>query len=179
MASFYIYDKVLWFMELFKVDNMFEGFIPGSRASFILDFIGLAMIILLTLLAISIYKVRVQKAYETHKKFQITISTILLFAVLLFEIDMKVYGWKHLAEPSPYYDSWVFPALFVHIFFSVMALITWAMLIFNGLRRFPNPLKAPGPNGGYHRKLGRLGAFAMFATVFTGAIFYWLAFVAS
>lgn len=157
---------------------MFPGFIPSSRATFIFDFVSLAMAIEFFVLVYSIYIVKYQKKYELHKKIQTITTGILAIAVLLFEIDVRQNGWKHLAEPSPYYDTLVFPALYIHIFFSVTAIITWTMLIWNGYRNFPKPLKAPGENGAYHRKLGRIGAMAMILTTVTGMIFYWLAYMA-
>ena len=93
-------------------------FLPMSRASVMMDIVAISLILLLPILFYSIFSVRLKKRTALHRKLQITLGTVLGFAILLFEIDVRISGWRHLAEPSPYYETWVFPALFVHLFFA-------------------------------------------------------------
>src|SRR4051812_17307097 len=101
---------------------MIDGFL-GTRATFMLDVVGLAMIAVLPLLGTSIYLVAYRQRYALHKRLQLTMGSILLVAVVLFELDMRINGWRDRAEPSPYMGqdgstNWVLLALAVHLCFA-------------------------------------------------------------
>ena len=159
-----------------------SGFL-GSRGSLMLDVVFLAMFVVLPLLALSIYLVKIRGKYRLHKMLQLVMAAVLLGAVLLFEIDMRVNGWEHRAEPSPYFDAghkWSCPAgisLIVHLCFAVPTLLLWIFVVVQALRNFSRP-PAPGAHSAAHARTGWLAASGMALTAATGWIFYWLAFVA-
>lgn len=135
------------------------------------------MAAVLPLLLYSLVQVRRNQRFQTHRNMQIGLGVILGLAILAFEIDMRLNGWRHMAEPSPFYETLVFPALYVHLCFSVPTLILWAYTIFQALRQ--HILANQGPSRFRHKFYGRLSAYTMVATTLTGWLFYWLAFVAS
>jgi putative membrane protein len=158
-----------------------DGFL-GTRATFMLDVVVLAMVAIAPTLAWSIYQVRYRRRYTLHKRVQLLLGTVLLVTVVLFEIDMRVNGWRDRASVSPYLGQdggvdWVDLALGVHLCFAISAALLWVVVIARALRSFANP-PAPGPHSAWHRRFGYLAAIDMFCTALTGWIFYWLAFVA-
>ena len=160
-----------------------DGFLPGSRASIMLDVVFLAMFAVVPILAISIYLVKYQQRYALHKTIQLWLGAILLVAVTLFEIDMRINGWKIRAEDSPYFAGdggslgGVYLALYVHLFFAVPTTILWIMVIVRALRNFASP-PVPCAHSPSHIRWAKLAAFEMYMTAVTGWIFYWFAFVA-
>lgn len=161
--------------------NGIDGFL-GTRASLMLDVVFLAMFAVLPLLGFSIWLVRTRRAYAWHKRIQLTLGAVLLAAVALFELDMRVNGWRHRAEASPYYGGaeslgLVFPVLYVHLFFAVTTAALWIAVIVRALRNFPAP-PAPSAHSAWHRRFGWLAAWDMLLTSLTGWLFYWLAFAA-
>jgi hypothetical protein len=149
-----------------------------TRASIMLDVVFLAMFAVLPLLAWSIYTVRRTRNYALHKRMQLTLGTLLLVAVTLFELDMQfVTDWEEHARSSPYFDTWVKPVLWVHLFFAVPTALLWVAVIVRALRRFPNP-PGPGPHSREHVFWGWFAAIETMLTAVTGWLFYWLAFVA-
>jgi putative membrane protein len=154
----------------------------GSRATFMLDVVALAMVVVLPLLAWSVFLVKYRHDYALHKLIQLTLGSVLLVIVLLFEIDMRVNGWRDRAAASPYAGQngsidWVLVALGVHLCFAVTTALLWATVIIRALRHFPKP-PAPHEHSRWHRRFGKLAALDMLGTAVTGWIFYWLAFVA-
>lgn len=154
-----------------------DGFL-GTRASFMLDVVFLAMFVVLPVMGWSIAQVRYHRRYQLHKRVQLTLGTILLVAVTLFEVDMRLNDWTKWAEKSPYYPTIVNTSLWIHLFFAVPTALIWIYVIVQGLRKFPNP-PAPGEHSRSHLFWGRLAAIEMTLTAVTGWIFYWLAFVAN
>lgn len=152
------------------------GFL-GTRASFMLDVVFLAMFVVLPVMGWSIAQVRYGRRYQLHKRVQLALGAILLVAVTLFEVDMRLNDWNEWARPSPYYPSIVQTALWIHLFFAVPTALIWIYVIVQGLRKFPQP-PAPGEHSRSHIFWGRLAAIEMTLTAVTGWIFYWLAFVA-
>lgn len=152
------------------------GFLPFSRASFMIDFVFVALFAILPLMAWSIRCAK-RGDYELHKKLQILISFALLGAVLLFEIEMRLVGWTQYAEMSPFFDSFVFPCLYVHLSFAIPTTFLWAYTVIWSYKRFPSPPK-PIRQARRHRLLGQLSAFGMVGTALTGFAFFALAFVA-
>jgi len=157
-----------------------NGFL-GTRASLMLDVVVLAMVVVLPVLGTSIYLVRYRRQYEIHKWMQIGLGVVLLAAVTLFEVDMRVNGWRERAAESKYYGTetslgLVDQVLFVHLFFAVSTFVLWIVVIVRALRGFSNP-PAPGPHSASHIFWGRLAALDMACTSVTGWTFYWLAFV--
>lgn len=141
------------------------------------DLVAIAMLVIVPTLAYSIYVVRCKKNYRLHKKIQIALGIVLLVAVSLFELDIRLHGWRQFAEVSIFYDSWVFPSLYVHLVFAISTPLLWIYTTVAALKRFDNP---PVPNGysPRHRRIAKLAAIDMFCTAITGWVFYFLAFVA-
>ncbi len=158
-----------------------DGFL-GTRGSFMLDFVFLAMFVVVPIMGWSIYLVRYRKQYLLHKRIQLTLAAVLLAAVSAFEIDMRISGWTDRAAPSPYWadeqwNDWVHYSLAVHLFFAIPTAVIWIWVIVQALRKFP---AVPMPNQYSRRHIfwARLAAFEMTMTTATGWAFYWLAFVA-
>jgi uncharacterized membrane protein YozB (DUF420 family) len=154
------------------------GFIPGSRGSLMLDLVATAMIAVLPLLTLAIMLVKKKKAYNSHRILMLGISVALAVAVFLFELEMRLVGWRHLAEPSPYYDNLMPVVLGVHLVCSVTTVVLISMTVWNATRKFPNPPK-PNAHSAQHKKLGKLTALGLVLTSITGWAFYYVAFVAS
>ena len=161
----------------------FRGFL-GNNSSLMLDVVFLAMFAVLPLLALSIYLVK-QKRYALHKRINLILGTVLLIAVLAFEVDMRFFTeWEELAKDSPYFDeknAWTSTAgiaLIIHLCFAIPTLLLWIYVIVQALRKFPAP-PLPGSHSLAHKRFGWLAAGGMFMTAVTGGIFYYLAFVAT
>lgn len=159
----------------------FNGFL-GTRGSFMLDLVFLAMFAVVPVMGWSIYLVKYRRRYQTHKRIQLVLGAVLLVAVAAFEIDMRIHGWTDRAEPSRYWqdgrwNDWIDYSLAIHLAFAIPSLFLWLWVIVQGLRRFPRP-PAPCPYSRQHRLLGRLAAITMVCTSLTGWLFYWFAFAA-
>lgn len=153
-----------------------QGFLPGSRGTFMLDFVSLAMLAVVPLLLLSIWLVR-RKRYRLHKKIQIFMSSALLVTIVLFEVDIRYHGWKHLAQVSPYYETWLFPVFYVHLAVAISTTFGWAYTFILALRKMPNP-PGPSPFSSRHIRMAWLSSIGMIATAVTGWLFYWAAFIA-
>ena len=158
-----------------------DGFL-GTRASLMLDVVAIAMVALLPVLGASIYLVAYRRQYALHKTLQLILGTGLLVIVALFEYDMRVAGWRHRAEASPYAGAdgaidWVAVALVIHLCFAVTAAILWIVVIGRALFNFPSP-PVPSAHSAWHRRFGFAAAIDMVGTAVTGWVFYYLAFVA-
>jgi putative membrane protein len=155
-----------------------EGFLPGSRASFMLDLVAAAMFAILPALVLAIKLARKDKDFVAHKRAMTALSAVLGATVILFELEIRLIGWKHLAEPSPYYATILFPVLYVHLIFSISTTILLATTVFLAWRKFPNPPR-PASHSSPHKLLGRLSAIGLVLTSVTGWVFYYMAFIAS
>ena len=153
------------------------GFLP-SRGSLMLDTVVCAMVLVLVVLAISIYLARAKGQYLAHRAIQITLAVILAVTVIAFEIDIRFFtDWRSAAEQSPYFASGLVDvSLWVHLSFAIPTPFIWAYVLFGAVRRFQPP--QPGPYSRFHRRWGWIAAVAMLMTALTGWIFYYLAFVA-
>lgn len=159
---------------------MFPGFLPVTRpATFMFDFVVLAMIAIVPILTISVYMVVVRKQYEWHRRIQLGLAIVTLIAVILFEVDIRAdRSWWDRAMQSPYAASGVLkPFLAIHLFFAVSTSILWIVTTIGAVRRFPVPAR-PTDYSRTHRLLGRLAAIDMACTSFTGWTFYYMAFIA-
>lgn len=143
-----------------------------------LDVVVVAMVGVLALLALSVWLVRYRRRYRLHRSLQLALTAGLLIVVGLFETEMRLHGWRARAEASPFYGTWVMPALAVHLAFSISTCALWAAVMAAALRNFGwRPL--PGPHSRRHRFWGRLAALDMLGTAVSGWLFYWLAFGAA
>jgi uncharacterized membrane protein YozB (DUF420 family) len=157
-------------------DNHF-GFLP-TRGTFMLDFVFVAMFLIVLTLGISIYLVRQKRKFQLHKRIQLVTALVLLITVVAFEIDVRFFvDWKELAKPSRFYDSgWVHRSLWIHLIFAVPTPLIWVYTIVMALRRFPDPPQ-PSDDSPHHKRWGWVSAIMMCATAATGWVFYVLAFI--
>src|SRR5690348_9332947 len=130
-----------------------EGFL-GTRASLMLDVVALAMLLVVPALALSVYLVMFRRQYAWHKRIQLALGIALLVTVAAFEADMRIGGWRHRAEPSPFSGAaggtdWVSVALGVHLCFAVTAALLWIVVIVRALRQFPTP-PTPSAHSPWH-----------------------------
>jgi putative membrane protein len=153
------------------------GFIPGSRGSLMLDLVAVAMIAILPVVVIGVQMAKARKQFASHKKIMLSVALILGIAVILFELEMRMVGWRHLAEPSPYFDTYVPASLAVHLACSVTTTIALVATVWNALRNFA-PIPVPSQNSQHHKILGKVSAIGLFLTSITGWVFYYLAFIA-
>ena len=176
----------------------FDGFLP-SRASLMMDIVVVAMFVVLPVLAASVLAVRYRRRYALHKRLQLVLGGLLLVAVVLFELEIRIYGWRERAEASPYYGpvedagplltgmysmlgwdyvpGWVFTMLGIHLVFAITTPVLWIWVTVQALRKFPSP-PTPSPHSRSHIFWGQLAAIDMAFTTLTGWVFYWMAFVA-
>ena len=161
---------------------LFKESFLGTRASFMLDFVCLAMVTILVLLAVSVWLVKFRRKFSAHKWLQLGLGATLAVTIVLFELDVRfVTDWQARATPSPYFEpgTWniVWYCLVVHLLCAVPTAWLWAGMIVQAWRKFPRP---PGPGAYSHRHavLGWLASLGMLLTVLTGWLFYALAFVA-
>ncbi|MCX6124621.1 MAG: DUF420 domain-containing protein [Proteobacteria bacterium] len=153
------------------------GFIPGSRGSFMLDVVVVAMIAILPVLG---YAIKLAKAgrYPAHRYTMLILAAVLILAVACFEVEMRLKGWEHLAKASPFFDTSLMYFLGIHISISVSTTVLLIVTVCLALRAFSRPL-APGIHSKTHRRLGKLTAVGLTLTSVSGWIFYWMAFVAN
>ena len=158
-----------------------DGFL-GTRASFMLDVVFLAMLLIVPVMLWSVYLVKYRRNYALHKRVQLVTGLVLLIAVVAFEIDIRMYEWEPRAEPSPFFEpeAWntVWTALTIHLVFAIPTPLIWLVVIMRALKRFPDPPE-PGPHSKSHRCWGYSAVGGLLLTAITGWIFYCLAFVAS
>jgi putative membrane protein len=163
---------------------MSNGFL-GFDASFMLDFVVCALVLVVPVLACSIFAVKFRRNYVLHRNLQLALAVILLLAVSAFEIDMRMHGgWiniinKDPAQPRLTGDALetVRTALYIHMCFAITTPLLWGTTIFLALKRFPNPPQ-PGDHSRLHKTLGWLSTIDITMTSVTGLVFYYLAFVA-
>lgn len=156
---------------------MFETGFLGTRAPLILDIIAIALAFVLVLQGFSIYSVRKQR-YRIHRATQLTVGITMGLLIVAFELQMRIYGWRHLAEDSPFFDSFLYPSLLLHLIFAIPTFILWVLVIFGARKNFAVPPK-PSKYSRIHKRLGRFTVFATIGTIFSGWLFYWIAFAAS
>ena len=147
-----------------------------SRAPFGVDALALFALFILPFLAISLSAVRWGRAFRFHKFMQTTLGLALISALLVFEWQIRLEGWRLYAADSPYYDTWVTPALVLHLFCAAPTFGLWMIVLTGAWKKFPVPAK-PGEYSMIHKKLGRIAAGSMVGTAASGWLFYWLAFV--
>lgn len=153
----------------------FDGFL-GTRASVGMDVVLVGLLATLPVLAISIAAVR-SRRYALHKTLQLGIVAALLAAIVVFEVDIRLFSdWRLRAAASPFWPAGVLTSLGIHLVFAVSTLGLLSWVVWEALRRFSSP-PVPGSHGPRHRRMARLAALDLLATAVTGVVFYWLAFV--
>lgn len=162
---------------------MIDGFL-GTRASFMLDFVFLAMFLVLPVMGFSIWIVKFRRQYVWHKRLQLILGVVLLLAVTAFELDIRVseyqgqpWSSRAFVPPATAPAPMVYNVLYVHLCFAVSTSVLWIFVIAQALRKFDS---VPMPNAYSPRHMfwARLAALDMGLTACTGWLFYYLAFVA-
>ena len=77
-----------------------DGFL-GTRATFMLDVLVIAMAVVVVVLGWSIYQVKYRRRYELHKWVQVGLGLVLLAAVIVFEVDVRLNGWEDPRRRAP------------------------------------------------------------------------------
>ena len=172
-----LYDQAMHI----TIFSAITGFL-GTRGSFMLDFVFVAMFAAILIMGWSIYEVKYRRRFALHRMIQITLGVVLLVAVIAFEVEMRLSGWTHRAEPSKFWvdgswNDWIDYSLAIHLLFAIPTPFIWAYVIIQGVRKFPKP-PAPNEYSRSHILSARFAAFEMFMTTVTGWAFYYLAFVA-
>lgn len=162
---------------------MTDGFL-GFRTSFMLDFVVVALVLIVPILLYSLYVVKFQHRYTLHRNLQLLLGIILLVAVGLFEIDLQFVqkGWQNVVAKRAIpltadQLGFVRTVLRVHLVFAISTPLIWAVTIFLALRRMPSPPQ-PCVHSELHKKLGWLSTIDIVLTSVTGLVFYYFAFVA-
>lgn len=156
---------------------MLAGFIPGSRGTFMMDVVVTAMVALVPLLTWSVYLAHGPRNFSTHKRLQQSMGLVLLLTVIAFEVEVRLSGWRQHAVTSPYYETSLFPLLYVHLFFAVGTFSLWILTLGLAMRKIPDP-PAPSAHSQWHRRLGKLTVMGTYCTSVTGWTFYYMAFLA-
>ena len=163
---------------------MTSGFL-GFDTTFMLDFVVCALVIVVPILAYSLYEVKVRHNYLRHRNLQVLLGIVLLVAVAAFEVDVQLVhgGWEQIVnkpDQPPRMTgeqlSAVRNVLLVHLAFAITTPLLWITTMILAWRRFPNP-PAPGPHSPLHKRLGWLATLDLVATSLTGLWFYYVAFV--
>jgi hypothetical protein len=155
----------------------------GTRASLMMDIVFTAMMIVVPVMAWSIWSVRRSQKYSQHKWVQLILAITLLVAVVLFELEMRLVGWRDRAIDSPFWTDggWndaVDYSLAIHLLFAIPTPLLWGVVIGRALKGFPSPPR-PNAHSGAHRFWAWLGAVGMVLTSVTGWAFYYFAFAAA
>lgn len=151
------------------------GFL-GTRADVLMDVVLIAMLITPLLLACAIRLAR-RGAYLQHRTLQTGLLSVLLVAVVLFEIDVRMSGGSDaFLAGSRYLGTpllrWI---LKVHIAVAVSSFALWTYVVGKAWRDRVEP--APANFGPAHRRTGYLIFAGVTFTSVSGAVLYWLAFV--
>ena len=159
---------------------MTDGFL-GYKTSFMLDLVVCALVVLVPLLAYSIYIVKFKRQWRRHRNLQVLLGVVLLLAVGLFEIDLQVVhkGWENIIHKRTVSETQLAAArqvLHIHLFFAVTTPFLWGTTLYLAWRRFPSP-PVPGDHSRAHKILGWLSAIDLTLTSVTGLWFYYVAFV--
>jgi uncharacterized membrane protein YozB (DUF420 family) len=138
-----------------------RGFL-GTRADLLIDVIFVATLLTPVLLVWAI-RLASQRKLKTHRLVQTSLLTVLLVAVLLFEVDLRMAGGSgSLMKGSPYAGTALLrTVLLSHVAANVVTFALWLVLVVRSWRKFEQTL--PGSYTEPHRRTGRI--------VFAGTVF--------
>ena len=152
------------------------GILP-SRGTIMLDIVFCAMFLVVPIMFWSI-RLAKQGRYPLHKQTQISTAVVLLFAIIAFEVDIRLHGWIHLTTESSFDITIIKRFLYVHLAFAIPTPFIWIAVIYKALTRFDKP-PVPNEYSQQHKRWGWIAALALTGTGVTGTIFYYVAFIAT
>ena len=116
--------------------------------------------------------------YVWHRRLIWLLSLPMAVVLGIAEWGVRYKGWRDEASFSPFYDSWLFPVLVVHIVVAASSLLLWVVILSQAEQAFgKNP--RPGPHSSSHKKSVKLFLIGFYVTIATGCLFYFLAFEAA
>lgn len=163
---------------------MADGFL-GYHASFMLDVVVCALVLVVPALGFSLYLVKVRRKFLWHRNLQVALGAVLLLTVAAFEVDLQIVhgGWETIVnkpgqEPRLAVDALasVRRVLWVHLVFAISTPVLWGTTLGFALKRFPSP-PHPAAHSRLHKTLGWLSTIDLTLTSLTGLAFYYVAFV--
>jgi putative membrane protein len=160
---------------------MKNGFL-GYQASFMLDAVVVALVLVVPVLLFSLFSVKIRRQYHVHRTLQMVLAVTLLAAVCAFEIDLHWVqgGWENVVKKGPPVTSdqmaFIHNVLRFHLLFAASTPFLWMVTIAFALRLFPNP-PHPGSHSRLHSQLGWASTLDLVMTSLTGLVFYYVAFV--
>lgn len=162
---------------------MADGFL-GYHASFMLDVVVCALVLVIPVLAYSVYLAKVRRNYLWHRNIQLGLGIVLLLTIGAFEIDLQLVhqGWENVVQrrQPPLSEAefeFVRRVLWVHLVFAISTPFLWIATTVLALKRMPSP-PGPSPHSSLHKKLGWLSTIDLTLTSITGLAFYYFAFLA-
>jgi putative membrane protein len=151
------------------------GFL-GTRGDILMDLVVLSFLFILPMLVVSWRSAR-RADYSRHRAIQLSLASILVVAVGLFEIDLKLSGGIfELTKQSGYAGSGLLNSLiYGHMMVAIGSAVVWVPLVVVSLRKFPNP-PASNAFGSTHRVWGRTGMLLMMASGLSAIPLYYFGF---
>ncbi len=146
-----------------------------SKAPFSFDILCISLFIIIPTLIYSIYSVKIKRNYKIHKILQILISTMLAISIIIFEIDIRIRGWKDLIYESKYYNTILWPIFYIHLFCAISTTVIWTIIFWQALHKFPF-IPQPNEHSIFHKKFAPWATIGLIGTSITGITFYYVAF---
>jgi uncharacterized membrane protein YozB (DUF420 family) len=150
--------------------NLFKHGFLGTQASFMMDFVFIALFILIPLLLWSVSAIR-NGNQQLHHRLQVLLTIIFLVAFILFEVDVNYLNpdWKSKASNL----HLVGPILLLHIPCAILTLICWPIALYKGLKYSKDKMRNQNNN---HRIWGKRAFSLMLGTASTGVLFHLVVF---
>lgn len=147
-----------------------------AKAPLTMKIILFVLPVLLFIQFFSVVAVKIHR-YSLHRFLQMAISLVMGVWLIFFELDVRIIGWRSYAQHSPFYDSWLFPALMLHVCFAIPFVLMWFSTLYGALKNFKKSAMSPKYSM-MHKRMGTGSLLAFLGTAVSGVLFYWLAFVA-
>lgn len=148
-----------------------NGFL-GTSAPLMMDIIVVSLTLIVPCLIFSIQQAKAGNI-ELHRKLQIGLSLLLLFAVTLFELEMQLVGGIENIMEKERYTTPFRVYLWTHIAISISTIIVWGITIFKALKAFDGKNLEPSHRA-LHRKLGWASTLLLVLTSLTGlGVYAW------
>ena len=126
--------------------------------------------------AISFLAISLYRNVPLHRALQVATSALLVLALSVFEFEVRTTGWQDRASYSPYYPAGILICLIVHFSFVISLFVFWITNLLSGIKQ--NKQAWTFEERTKHKIGGRLALLSLFATVLSGLLFYYIAFVA-